>query len=303
MGRVFISMASPQEAPRPLVVRGETPHVNGVGGNIHGEPRSLLVEAWRNAPVKIDPYFAGTHPFDDLSYPSGQRLIIGEEQVMDTCETPAAQLMIELAFDGVQRNGHPLQVMEAGYGLGITSRFILQKLIGSTGGASHYDIIELNNRVAQEAAKWAGGQTSIRRGTFTRMAGDLPETRPQIDIEVHEGDASEVTARFAAQGRQYDVIVSDTYPLSENERGLNDLIYLDNVKQILRPDGRFVFFAHFPGSNGGVVPAQRDLINEHFNSYRVEDARVNPPPSYEYLQQNGAPVRRISVVACWNPRI
>lgn len=260
-------------------------------------PREVLVAQWRDALPDIQEYDPAFDPESGrLLYPGGKRLVILGEQVMDTCETPWCRATVDAVFENLQNGSVPIRVLERGYGLGITANLIMQKLIGL--GKGEYHIIELNKEVAQDAREFR--ESWNRR--LRNMGLQLPDTRPQISITVHEGDAYEVTKRLAESGEQFHIIFSDTYPVAE-EHGLNDIFDVENIKVLLSRDpirsGRFTFPAHFPGSTGGLVRAQDDLLGLHFNRYGVQDyVEVNPPPDYSYLQG----VRSLPIIMCRNPK-
>ena len=107
-----------------------------------------------------------------------------------------------------------------------------------------------------------------------------------LQINLIEGESYEETAKLASAGEQFDIIISDTFPLTPDEEGLNDLRDLDILKRMLSDRGVFTFFAYFPGSEGGVVKDQKDIINAHFRDYNVTEVEINPAPTYKYLYNN-----------------
>lgn len=269
-------------------------------------PREELVLWWKNAPEQIISYERGTvtDPTGNIIYefPEGSTLLIGDnakgkaKQVMDTCETPWAFAAVDKAFVELAQKSGPLNVLERGFGMGLTARRVIQNLI-TRGG--EYTIIELNKENANYAKEWIRKQKSA----LSSMASGLPDTKPDINISIMEGEAYEETARLAEKGRKFDIIISDTFPLNEDEHGVNDLQDLATLKDCLEPGGVFTFFAYFPGSTGGVMKNQKDMINEHFASYTVTEITVNPPPDYKYLQTETGPVRILPIVICKIPKI
>jgi SAM-dependent methyltransferase len=258
--------------------------------------RKELVISWANAPEEVQDYEAGeiTEKGNDYNYPKGHRLIIGGEQVMDSCETPWAFETVNKAFNEFPQDSGPLSVLERGFGMGITARRVIQRLI-TLGG--EYKVIELNKGNANYAREWIKKQ----KIALTNLASSLPGTKPDIDISIIEGDAYEETAKLAEKGEKFDIIISDTYPLSEDEQGINDLRDLDTLKRCLKPNGVFTFFAYFPGSAGGVVKKQENMITPHFKDYSVSSVEITPPPDYEYLRSDAGPVKRLTVVICKKP--
>lgn len=267
--------------------------------------RNRLVMEWKNAPERVIDYDKGSaidndgNPYD---YPSGHRLLIGDpakgevNQVMDTCETPWAFATVDKTFEGFPQNSGRIDMLDRGLGMGITLRRAIQNLI--TRGGS-YTAMELNKEIADYGRKLIN-RTKI---ALANMANGLPGTKPDINISLIEGDSYEETAKLANEGRKFDIIISDTFPLNEEEKGINDLKDLNTLKKCLNPNGVFTFFAYFPGSTGGVVKKQENMITPHFREYSVCSVEVNPPPGYKYLQGEHGGIRRLAVVVCKNPII
>lgn len=250
------------------------------------EERQPLIEQWKNAPRRIVNYEEGNYP-DGTHYPSGRRLLIGkkgqEEQVMDTFEGEWCRATVETMFEG--KTG-PLTVVERGYGLGIMSNYILRQML-SRGGEHH--IIELNRQIYEDAVKWAN---RTAQKVINRL--EMP-----LKISIYHGDADEVTqANFTSQS--IDLFFSDTHQLQEGERGINDLLQLEEVKKRLKPDGRFTFCPfHKHNQKGGLDARQIALIFPHFEKWgTVRHVEVIPPKDCTYLQ---GPKRRLPVVICEKP--
>lgn len=259
------------------------------------DPRTSRIEQWKKTPANIISYNDGIDAYGNV-YKRGQRLLIADQQVMDTCETPWAIATVREAFEALRKpDDEPIRVLERGFGLGIAARWTIRELL-QTGG--EYHVIELNEDVAKEAKQWK----KSTKEAFNKMSRGIP-TGEQIDIKIYEGDAAEVTAKLAEMQEKFDIIISDTFPLDEDELGMNDIQDLEVLKTCLNPGGVFTFFAFFPGSTGGVVKKQENIINRHFKSYRVSEVAVNPPPDYQYLQGADGPVQRLPVVVCTNPRL
>lgn len=277
------------------------------------DPRKERIAWWRDAPEEIIKYRANVVRDNDgnflYRYPRGSRLIIGDKEkgedveVMDTCETPWANATVDRAFEELRRKDHPISVLERGFGMGITATRVIDHLV-IYGGT--YTVIELNKLDAAYARdEWKKGQ---ERGIGTRTRGTrgTPSNGHKIDIEIIEGEAYEETAKLAEKGRKFDIIISDTYPLTKDAQGVNDLEDLETLKRCLETDGVFTFFAYFPGTTSPLelVRKQGDLIHKHFGvNYRVSPVRVNPPPYYKYLQTDTGPVMILPVVTCWGPRL
>jgi len=290
---------------------------NGEGGSLFVakeslcNPRKEQIEWWKNAPERVHPYDADD--FLDAEgnvlyrYERGSRLLIGDEtkekviEVMDSCQTPWANATVDRAFEELGIKDRPINVLERGFGMGIIATKIIQNLV-PRGGT--YTVIELNKADADFARReWKPRQlralTNMARGI--RGGTSDPSIIPNITINIIEGDAYEETARLAEAGAKFDIIISDTYPLTEDERGMNDLLDLETLKRCLDPKGVFAFFAHFPGSTEEVAYKQSNLIARHFGEYKTSRATINPPRDYKYLQPDTGPVRSLPVVVCKNP--
>lgn len=262
--------------------------------------KRLQVERWRNAETQVIRYPGGT--YQNYKYRPGWRLLIDKNEVMDTCETPWSKATVNEAFNLVheQKRTGPYIVFERGYGLGIAARQTLRHL-NLHGG--RYDVVELNRNVVRMTKDWAKREGESHRSLWALLGA----SEPKVEIRVYEGDAVAATQKRAqkiAEGRDQpaDIIISDTYPLDPQEQGINDLKDLETLKKCLSPHGVFAFYAYFPGSEGGIVRTQRDIIAEHFSDYRYFEVPVNPPPSYRYLQSPAGPVRSLPVVICRYPK-
>lgn len=269
--------------------------------SIHSAAR---IEEWRNIPQRILDYEAGPFPPEGntlYEYSRGTRLLMGEEgnekEVMDSCQTPWANATVDRAFEALG-NKKDVNILERGFGMGIVAEKIIHSLVSRSGT---YTVIELNKQVADYAkGKWK----KKNERSFANMVSEMtPNPGPQVSINIIEGDAYEETRKLAEEGRKFDIIVSDTFPLSEEEKGINDLIDLETLKQCLSPDGIFTFFGYYAGSQGGIGPAQKDMVLEHFEEYSVTEVTVNPPPDYKYFQPATGPVRKLPVIICKRPKL
>lgn len=274
-------------------------------GNEHDYSiHSAALEKWRNIPQRIFNYQGGPFPPEGntlYEYSTGTRLLMGEEgdekEVMDSCQTPWANATVDRAFEALG-NKKDVNVLERGFGMGIVAEKIIHGLV-SRGGT--YTVIELNKEIADYAkGKW---KKKNERSLANMVSEMTPNPGPQVSINIIEGDAYEETRKLAEGGRKFDIIVSDTFPLLEEEKGINDLIDLETLKQCLSSDGVFTFFGYYTGSQGGIGPTQKDMVLEHFEEYSVTEVTVNPPPDYKYFQPATGPVRKLPVIICKRPKL
>lgn len=266
--------------------------------------RKELVERWKNAPEKLVKYGPGEVKDSEgnvlYQYSKGTRLIILGEEVMDSCQEPWARATVDKAFEVVvSKKNKNLNVLERGFGMGRVASAIVENLI-PRGGT--YTVIELNKQVAEYAREWKKNYKELIANMGSPMT---PNPGPQISISILEGDAVEVTEKLAASGKEYDLIISDTFPLSRDERSINDLRDLDILVKLLNPDGVFAFFGYHSGYQGGMNEKQRNLVEEHFEEVRRTIVKgINPPPDYKYFNpENGPTVRELPVIICSKPRL
>lgn len=287
---------TPEEIGSPQL--GEVTKIDPPLGDPSAD-RTRLIELWKKAPVRQVDYLNGQVYLPDgtsYSYQGGTTLYVGGEQVMDECEIPWAFSTVDRTFLQLGERPYPIRVLERGWGMGIVARRVISHMVVSGGT---YVGIELNHKIAEDAREWMKKQP---RGLRT-MAHGMQAAEPKINIKILEGDAYEETLKLAKRDEGFDIIISDTFPLSREEQGINDLRDLETLKQCLAPGGVFTFYAYFPGSTGGIVRKQENMIVEHFNNYSLSHKRVFPPPHYKYLQTEKGPVTNLPVVICWNPKL
>lgn len=267
------------------------------------------VEHWANAEALIKNYDAGSVGVPNTrfyyEYPAGRRLVINNEQVMDTCEAPWAAATVENAFasEGIRNLPRPykIRVLERGAGLNIAGSRIIQKMMGR--GSGEYHVIELNKKVANEARRWKEIQMS-QLNHYEQQQG----LKLDIDIKIHEGDAVEVTKELVAQGirerKKFNLIISDTFPITPKEKGMNDIADIETLKKGLYggAEGVFTFFAYYPGWDSGesrdiqIRVKQQMLLDRHFNQVNFDSVEVKPAAGYTYLFNNDKPVRKLPIV-------
>lgn len=267
-------------------------------------PREIAIERWKNAPMQVHHYPAGK--VTDLKgntyeYSQGARLGIGDQlEVMDSCQRPWIKETVRLAFKALGPREN-VRVLERGFGMGLIAGRIMDYL-RLQGGS--YTVMELNKQVAEFVQKkWIPKQIQIEETRTTSMLGGRFE-KSNVIFELIKGDAVEETQKLAKSGRKFDIIVSDTYPLSENEgEGMNDLVDLETLVRCLDPKGVFAFFGFHTGSTGSLGPRQRNMVGKYFNDDETTFVTVNPPPDYKYFNPLTGPVRRLPVIICKKPRL
>lgn len=251
--------------------------------------RQNAVELWRTSKAEIIKYQGGIHP-TGYQYGPGERLVIKNEQVMDTCEEPWVVETVDFLFEQIKMNGKPIRVLEFGFGLGLTANRAVDKLVGI--GEGEYRVVELNEDVYKQAILW-------KERTEIYLSGRRPTTN--VKIVVQKGEAGEEAEKLS-RGRKFDAIISDTFPLISEEKGINDLLHLSSYSKLLSKDGVFAFFPYFPGfqeesDQGDITSIQHRLLYPYFDEITTRKTTVFPPEDYEYLHtKENKPVRILPVV-------
>ncbi len=261
--------------------------------------REQLVERWKHEPAIILPYKAGLALDKDVKpyrYKSGKRLIIDGDQVMDECERPWCRATVKEVFNNLRPKRHN-KVFSRGAGL-----FVMEE----------ETILYWWNKIHKFDNKSTlsidSAELNVDTAKFAKdKAKELMDQYPNLTITIHEGDAYEITRGFVDEGRRFDAYFPDTFPLDDSEKGLNDFLDTDNAKRLI-PHGVGTGCLHYPGSSGGIMKAQRDLLWENYNHYSViSGPLLCPPPDYTFLQakdESGKiyPVRNMPILVYSNPK-
>lgn len=255
------------------------------------------VEAWANASEKPITYPKGEGVYVDgtsYNYPPGKILMIKGEQAMATCESPWSQETARKVFETFEERDVPIRVLEFGWGMGITAEALLQQL--SERGKGEYHGVELNRGVYSYA-------NNVWRPRWVEHNKTAPEPEPKVRISLTLGEASQEAKRLAERGEKYRIIISDTYPIKEEERGINDLLFLDDIAKLLTKDGVFAFYPYFPAAKPGQLTAeQTKLLERHFKAINVDRGpEVKPSKEYMYLQTEEGAVRWLPIAIAAGP--
>ena len=268
--------------------------------------RDELVKIWKEAEETVIDYPAGTAVDSQgktYEYANGVRLWIGnEKEVMDSCQRPWAIETVDKAFEALGPTKKNVNLLERGFGIGLIAGEAMDHL-RRRGGT--YTVIELNDKNYSYAKeKWLPKQESIEQAKATSEIGGT-FTEPKVVTKIIQGDAIKETEKMASEGKKFDIIISDTFPLSEDEKSINDLMDLSTLIKCLNPDGVFAFFGYHSEFQGGMNEKQRNLLDRTFeNVSRTMAKGINPPPDYKYFHpKNGSVVRELPVIICTKPRI
>ncbi len=289
---------------------------NGNGKGKDELSERFLIEQWRKAPADIEPYGAGKVDLPNgvsYEYREGKRLTILGKQVMDTCEYPWASETVNFAFDQLTHpnSSQPVRVLEMGFGLGITANRVIEQLKGR-GLKGEYKVVELNHQVYLSALAWK----KRKEDEFEEDDRIQPGSRPNIQIEVIEGEANQEARRLlreigSSENQKFDIIISDTFPLREEDQGINDIKDVPTVVRLLHSGGVFAFYPYVPttvskaDTEDGLTSKQRSLVGpyfDHISSRYTREQPINPPKEYKYLFRKSGAVRSLPVAVGVGPK-
>jgi guanidinoacetate N-methyltransferase len=179
---------------------------------------------------------------------SEKKLTILGCAVMEDWETPYMKVLAEIA---ASKSG---VVLELGYGMGISARFIHERPI------SRHIIIEANHDVAGKARDFAANAniaTTILEGLWEDVIEAIPDN-------------------------YLDGILFDTYPLSEQELYQNHFGFFPLAYRKLKSGGVFTYYSDEVSEFGKIHLAK--LEDAGFQQANVKKVVVNvvPPPDCEY---------------------
>lgn len=187
-----------------------------------------------------------------------KELVIQGQQVMQSWEHP---LMQRMAVAAASRGG---DVLEVGFGMGISASFILEA------GVRSYTVIECNDGVIENFERWR-------------------KRYPQTNIHLVRGRWQDVAQHLS----DYDGILFDTYPLSQEEYVRNEVNgrpyshageFFPLAAAKLRPGGVFTYFSCEIDS---LSRGHQRLLLRHFDSFEVSVVRdLSPPVGCQYWWAN-----------------
>jgi guanidinoacetate N-methyltransferase len=172
-------------------------------------------------------------------------LNIGGWQVMQNWELPIMQTLArEIA-------AQDRDILEVGFGLGISATEIMKI------GCRSYTVIEAHPKIAEMARKWSKKYIS--------------------SVEVIEGFWEKIIPKL---NRQFDSILFDTYPLSQEERHKNHYRFMPIAPQLLRCNG---ILAYYSDENLDFRAEHLRLLLTYFNEVKlIKVSGLNPPLDCEY---------------------
>lgn len=218
-------------------------HLDGLSGHlVAGVERPSIDDRWEES--------AATQ--------NEAELVIQGQQVMQSWERP---LMQRLALAAARGGG---DVLEVGFGMGISASFILEA------GVRSYTVIECNDGVISTFERWR-------------------QRYPQTEIRLVRGRWQDV----ADQLGNYDGILFDTYPLSQDEYIRNEVQgrayshageFFPLAAAKLKPGGIFTYFTCEIDS---LSRGHQRLLLRHFDSFQVSVVRdLVPPVGCQYWWAN-----------------
>jgi guanidinoacetate N-methyltransferase len=191
----------------------------------------------------------------NIVYQDDQLSIDGRE-VMQAWEEPVMRAMART----ITRDRG--DVLEVGYGLGISARRILEF------GCRSYTVLEPNQLVIERARRWAEGQTI----PIETVAGEWPNDAHRL--------------------KSYDGIFYDPYPQTWHERTDRYLLeQLRRLREHLRPRGVLTYFGRYRS----ILPRQHQrFLYSTFSEVELELVTdLAPPPGCQYWSST-----TMLVVAC-----
>lgn len=227
---------------------------------------------------------------------------------MDTCEGPWGKIAADKSIEDASWSDfrdprRTFRILERGAGLNISGTRLIRRL-NEKDGPSEYHVIELNEEVADRAEEWREEQLR-QLAMITKHQG----IKSGIKIFIHRGEAKEETARLVREEKKkFDIILSDTFPITKAEEGINDIIDIDVIKEGLTRNGVFTFFAYHPGAenieeNNDLLIRQLNRVSPHFKTTGINNADVKPAKGYDYLfRPDGTPIRRLPAFTCIGKR-
>ncbi len=229
------------EADRGLILDGvsdaETRRVRDELIPVYDEIGFHARQAWKSAPAVYD-----GHTLKILGHP-----------VMEDWEDP---YMAALATVAASNGG---QVLEVGFGLGISAGYIAQ-----SAGVTRHIIIEANADVAERARQFGAGVT-------THPTDVLEGLWEEVIDEVPDGSL--------------DGILFDAYPLDQSEV-MNQAHFAATAYRKLRPGGRFTYFSdEISGFRAEHFDA---LVAAGFRPENIdyEIVNVTPPEDCQYWKSD-----------------
>lgn len=283
------------------------------------------IERWKNLPRKIISYEAGVCKDGITHYQGGEMLLIGEEgkeeQVMDTFELPWVKDHIRQMWKG--RGGRPQDVAECGFGLGLMSEEIHERMKTSqrtrdaqgVKGTQKHIIIELNKQVFGDAKEWAkrkqeeaSAEGRSVKLVFVddknnRQVEEIPvgvDTSNIIEITVFNRDADQVLSLFPPQS--FDQISSDTHQLRPEHLGVHDILDLKIKKTVLKAHGVFAFIPWNRNNLTGKLDKNQlvKISSDDFEEITITSGpEVIVHPYCEYLPEGKS---NLSTITCHFPR-
>lgn len=186
---------------------------------------------------------------DSNAAQSEAELLIQGQQVMQSWERPLMQRMAA----AIARPGG--DVLEVGFGMGISAGFILEA------GVRSYTVIECNDAVIASFERWR-------------------QRYPETEIRLVRGRWQDVAEQLGS----YDGILFDTYPLSQEEYLRNEVNgrayshageFFPLAAAKLRPGGAFTYFSCEIDT---LSRGHQRLLLRYFDSFQVRVVRGLVPP-------------------------
>ncbi len=145
-------------------------------------------------------------------------------------------------------------ILEVGFGMGISAGEIMKR------GCRSYTVIEAHPEIAALARRWASQQN--------------------VQVTVLQGFWQEVIPKMK---EQYDGILFDTFPLSQEERHRNHFAFIPHAPRLLRSRGILTLYSD---ETMNFRTEHLELLLTHFDEVKlVKVTGLQPPPDCEYWHE------------------
>lgn len=229
-------------------------------------------EGWKTFPVEITRYADGAI--------RGQRLLIGDNAVMEEWERPIEERTIREIFNRIPV--HRPTILIGGEGLGFSTAAAISEARDRGGAVIH--VVELHPQILKEGQERAA--TLLRRMS--------PEQRATIELYWHEADMKVILQnREIFPDNSVDGARIDLYPLEPGEKDIDSFVHTEALLRILKPTG---VYAPFVGEENVPQPKQIAYIEGRFLNRDLMYVWVVPPKDCTYFQG-----RRMVVMICRTP--
>ena len=179
---------------------------------------------------------------------------LGDQAIMEDWQQPVMAAMVEAVTRGTGAAGSGGDLLEIGFGRGVSSEMIQQA------GVRSHTIVECNPHVVERYRHWR-------------------QTHADADIRLLQGRWQDLIGQF----EQYDAVFFHTYPLDLDEHidlAVNSITFaahfFPTAAAHLRPGGVFTYLCNEADS---LSRAHQRLLFEHFSRFTLGWVQGLQPPA------------------------